>query len=91
MVSVCSKPNMVPVRPKPVIISSTMSSASSSRAISAMAGSQSGGGTTFPAVPWIGSTRIAASEPTVAASICWRATSTQARPQPGCLSLKGQR
>ena len=59
-VSVCSQPNIVPVRPKPVIISSAMSSASCSCAIACTPGRNSGGGMTLPAVPCIGSTMIAA-------------------------------
>ncbi len=61
--SVCSQPNIVPVRPKPVIISSAISSAPFSLAMLWTPGRNSGGGMTLPAVPCIGSTMIAATAP----------------------------
>jgi len=64
----CSLANIVPVRPKPVMISSTMSSAPTSCAISLTPRRNSGGGTTLPAVPWMGSIRIAAMLPAHAVS-----------------------
>jgi hypothetical protein len=87
----CSAPHINPVRPKPVIISSAMSNASCSRAISATPGRNSGGGMTLPAVPCMGSTRTAAIVPAVAWVICWRRKSRQAMPQLGYDSFNGQR
>jgi hypothetical protein len=78
--SQCSQPNQRPVRPKPQIISSLTSSASFSFAISRIAGMNSGGGTTFPAVPWIGSIRIAASAPVVEFLTTLRANSAHSTP-----------
>ena len=61
----CSAPHISPVRPNPVIISSARSSAPCSLAIAWMARRKPGGGTMLPAVPWIGSTMIAAISPAV--------------------------
>ncbi len=80
---VWSQPNHLPVRPKPVIISSAMSSAPFSRAIDWTAGRNSGGGMTLPAVPCIGSTMMAATAPLVVRLMLSRAKSTQAMPQLG--------
>jgi hypothetical protein len=79
------------VRPKPVIISSAMRSASSSSAMERTAARKSSGGMTLPAVPCIGSTITAATAPADCALICLRATSAQATPQEGDVSPSGQR
>ncbi len=79
----CSTPHHLPVRPKPVIISSAISSAPLSFATDLIAGSQSSGGITLPAVPCIGSTITAATAPADEFLICWRANSTQYSPQSG--------
>ena len=65
-VPVCSEPQYFPVRPKPVIISSTISSASNFFAIAFTAGRNSFGGGWFPPAPSIGSTRKAAIAPELA-------------------------
>ena len=83
LVSVCSQPNQRPVRPKPVIISSLMSRASFSLAISWMAGMNSGGGTMLPAVPWMGSMRMAARAPVVEFFTTLRAKDAHSTPQEG--------
>ena len=90
-VPVCSQPNILPVRPKPVIISSAISSAPASWAMSRIAGRNSGGGMTLPAVPCIGSTITAATAPEVAFLMVLRAKSAQARPQLGYSRPNGQR
>ena len=90
-VPLCSTPHHFPVRPKPVIISSAISSAPKSLATDFTAGSQSSGGITLPAVPCIGSATIAASEPLELILICWRAKSTQYSPQSGYFNLNGHR
>ncbi len=72
-----------PVRPKPVSISSAISRAPHSLAIACTALKNPGGGITFPAVPWIGSTMIAAISPWVWYWITWRRNSAQAMPQSG--------
>ena len=61
----CSAPHMAPVRPNPVSISSAIMSAPCSRAIAWMARRNPSGGTTLPAVPWMGSTMIAPTSPAV--------------------------
>src|SRR5882762_10085067 len=83
VVAVCSQPNQRPVRPKPVIISSLISRASFSLAISRTIGMNSGGGTTLPAVPWTGSIRIAASAPVVEFLMTLRANWAHSMPQEG--------
>ena len=60
-----------------------MRSASFSRAISFTAGMNSGGGTMFPAVPWIGSMMMAASAPVVLFFTTLRANSAHSTPQEG--------
>ena len=87
----CSHPNQRPVRPKPVIISSLMRSASFSVAISWMMGMNSGGGTMLPAVPWMGSIRIAARAPVVEFLMTLRANCAHSMPQDGYESASGQR
>src|ERR1041384_1624131 len=77
----CQAPQYSPVRPKPVIISSMISKASNSRAISLIAGKNSFGGITLPAVPCIGSIRKAAILPVLFCFTWRRVASTQARPQ----------
>jgi len=86
-----SEANQRPVRPKPVIISSAMNSASCSSAIDFMIGKNSGGGTMLPAVPCIGSTMIAATSPAVATFRCLRPTSAHAMPHDGYVRPTGQR
>src|SRR5439155_1139040 len=54
------QPNICPVRPKPVIISSAMTRAPYSCATSRTRARNPFGGTTLPALPWSGSIRIAA-------------------------------
>ena len=78
-----STPHIRPVRPKPVIISSAMKSAPVSFAISRIAERNPGGGMTFPAVPCIGSTMIAATAPPVWFLITSRVFSAHAIPQSG--------
>ena len=51
----------------------------------------SGGGTTLPAVPWIGSIRIAARAPVVEWRITLRVNSAHSMPHDGYLSASGQR
>ena len=80
---VWSMPHHVPVRPKPVIISSAMNSAPTSCAIDFIAGRNSFGGTMLPAVPCIGSTITPATAPAVATLTYLRATSAHASPQLG--------
>ena len=60
-----SHPHMVPVRPNPVSISSAMSRAWCSLAMAWTARRNPSGGMTFPAVPCMGSTMIAAISPCV--------------------------
>ena len=60
-----SEAHILPVRPKPTRISSAISSAPASVAISRTAWMKSSGGITLPAVPCIGSMMIAASSPCV--------------------------
>ena len=80
---VWSTPHHVPVRPRPVIISSAMNSAPASSAIDFIAGRNSFGGTMLPAVPCIGSTITAATAPAVATLTYLRATSAHAMPHDG--------
>ena len=61
----CAEPHIRPVRPKPVIISSAMRSAPWSWAMACTARRKPSGGTMLPAVPWIGSTMMAAISPDV--------------------------
>ena len=82
---------MVPVRPKPVRISSAMSSASNSSAISRTAWTKSSGGMTLPAVPCIGSMMMAATSAWVSFLITLRRCSAQASPQDGYSRFHGQR
>ena len=56
----CSIANIVPVRPKPVCTSSTISTIPCSLAISRTPWTNSFGGTTKPPSPWTGSKMIAA-------------------------------
>ena len=83
LTSACSHPNHRPVRPNPVIISSLMRSASFSFAISLTAGMNSGGGTMLPAVPWMGSMRMAARAPVVEFFTTLRAKDAHSTPQEG--------
>ena len=78
----CSTPHIFPVRPKPVIISSATSSAPKSFATDLIAGIQSSGGITLPAVPCIGSATIAASAPPEAILI-WLRSNRAVGPQSG--------
>ncbi len=58
--SYCSIANIVPVRPKPVCTSSTMSTIPCSLAISRTPWTKSFGAVTKPLSPWTGSKMIAA-------------------------------
>src|SRR6478735_1311219 len=87
----CSTPQRFPVRPRPVIISSAISTAPSSSASARAVGRNSLGGTMLPAVPCSGSTMTAATAPADAVLTCLRPTSAQATPQLGYLSPIGQR
>ncbi len=87
----CSLAHMVPVRPKPVRISSQIRRASASLAISFTAGRKSSGGITLPAVPCIGSMMIAATAPWVWCLMTLRRCSAQARPQEDGSASNGQR
>ena len=76
--------HIFPVRPKPVIISSAMSSAPCSVGDLAHRGQEFvGGGMTLPAVPCIGSMMIAAISPAVSFLSRLRRSSAQAMPQDG--------
>ena len=86
-----SHANQRPVRPKPVIISSEMNTAPCSLAISCALTMNSGGGITFPAVPWSGSMITAATLPAVWWRSWSRARSAQAMPQLRGSSLSGHR
>ena len=86
-----SQANQRPVRPKPVIISSEMSRAPCSFAISCARTMNSGGGITFPAVPCSGSMITAATLPVVWRRSCSAARSAQAMPQVLGSSLRGHR
>ena len=87
----CSTPNIFPVRPNPVSISSQISSAPRSSAIWRSSFKYPGGGTTLPAVPWIGSTMIAATCFVVSSSIFRFRNSTQCHPHDGNVLSKAQR
>ncbi len=84
-------PKRLPVRAKPVIISSAIRRAPFSRATSCTARKKSGGGTMLPAVPCIGSTSTAASLPVLSFFSLSRANSTHSKPHEGCCNLNGQR
>ena len=73
-----SHANIGPVRPKPVMTSSTTKRMSSSRAASRMAFSQPLGGTITPPEPWIGSQKKAATLSAPSSATLARSAATEA-------------
>ena len=73
-----SQANIGPVRPKPVMTSSTTNRMSSSRAASRIAFSQPAGGTITPPEPWIGSQKNAATLSAPSSATLARSAATDA-------------